>query len=178
MRGITLVELMVCVTIFAIVTSLGLPRLSAWVAQDQVTKQTNELIAQLSLMRAESIQRQREVLLCPSQGGICETEQSSAVPGRRLYLWGQEVTMAARGGGDVAIEFADSQDHYLQQHTTTPDVLLLANRKKFSFDPRGQAVSGSIYVCAEHAQGRRIVISAFGRVRVEPNPQACELVNL
>ncbi|WP_119393407.1 GspH/FimT family pseudopilin [Salinibius halmophilus] len=179
MKGLTLIELMLVVAIMAILLSVGVPSFYQLIAQEKLTKQSNELVAQLSLMRSEAIQRQSVVFLCPLYAGQCDADISSGIAGRRLYVWGSGFVSAARGQGASAIEHNQSGDQVVQFVDLPPSVLIVSNRKKFSFDPRGHAVSGSIFLCAEGQPGRRIVISALGRVRVERQAQdTCELFNL
>lgn len=179
MKGITLIELMVVVAVLAILLSIGLPSFYSLIAQERLTKQSNEIVAHLMLSRAEAIKRQRTVFICPEFSGRCDGAMVSAVNGANLYTWDGGFVTGARGGGDTALEFDDSQDTVLQYVSLPHDVLLVGNRKKFSFDQYGHAVSGSFYLCAQAQQGRRIVISALGRVRVETGAQAtCDLFNL
>lgn len=179
MKGITLIELMVVVAVLAILLSIGLPSFYNLIAQERLTKQSNEIVAHLMLSRVEAIKRQRTVFICPELSGRCDSDMASAVHGAHLYTWGAGFVTGARGGGDTALEFDDSQDTVLQYISLPNDVLLVGNRKKFSFDQYGHAVSGSFYLCAEELKGRRIVISALGRVRVEDSAEeVCALFNL
>lgn len=178
MKGLTLIELMLVVAVLAILLSVGMPSFYQLITQERLSKQSNEVVAQLMLMRAEAIKRQRTVFLCPLYAGQCDNDIASAVEGKRLYAWGNGYVAGARGGGQLAIEARNSRDEVVQFVDLPSDILIVSNRKKFSFDQRGHAVAGSIFLCAEGQPGKRIVISALGRVRTEAQAQdTCDLLN-
>ncbi|HKX43450.1 MAG TPA: GspH/FimT family pseudopilin [Burkholderiaceae bacterium] len=62
-RGFTLVELMVTLTVLAILLSLAAPSFSTLVASNRITTEANELIGTLNLTRAEAIRRAQAVTM-------------------------------------------------------------------------------------------------------------------
>lgn len=63
MRGFTLIELMVTLTVMAIVLSLAAPSFASLLASNRISTQTNELIGALNLARSEAVRRGQPVTL-------------------------------------------------------------------------------------------------------------------
>lgn len=61
--GFTLVELMVTVSIAAILLAIGVPPFSRLISSNRMATQTNELVASLNLARAEAVRRSAGVSL-------------------------------------------------------------------------------------------------------------------
>ena len=55
--GLTLIELMVTLTVLAILATIGIPSLAELIRSNRVTAQTNELVAVVHLARTEAIRR-------------------------------------------------------------------------------------------------------------------------
>ena len=67
--GITLLELLVTLSIIAIVLTLGIGGFRHLIASTRMTNVTNTLIAHMQLARSEAIKRGTDVSLCPSPDG-------------------------------------------------------------------------------------------------------------
>src|SRR5690606_28438934 len=67
--GFTLIELMVAISIVAILLALGLPSFQASLRSNRVTTATNEMLASLSLARTEAIKGIGTAGVCPSSDG-------------------------------------------------------------------------------------------------------------
>ena len=65
-HGFTLMELLIVITIGAILAGLAVPSFRTMVQDNRVTAATNTLIAKLALARSESITRRTGVVLCRS----------------------------------------------------------------------------------------------------------------
>lgn len=64
--GFTLIELMVTVTIAAILATVAMPSLRAFIARGQIASATNELSATLQFARSQAVARNRCVTICRS----------------------------------------------------------------------------------------------------------------
>lgn len=80
-RGHTVVELMVVLTLIGILASLALPSFSALIRKQQITSTANELLAAITLTRAEAIRRNRRVDLVPADGVEWATGWIVQMPG-------------------------------------------------------------------------------------------------
>lgn len=69
-RGFTLLELLVTIAIFAIVTTLAAPGLRTFTQNNRAAAQANEFIAALNLARNEAVTRGAIVSICASADGV------------------------------------------------------------------------------------------------------------
>jgi type IV fimbrial biogenesis protein FimT len=67
--GFTLIELMIAVTLMAILIGIAAPSFTAWVATVRVTGQANDLFSDLLLARSEAVKRDVQVAICASANG-------------------------------------------------------------------------------------------------------------
>jgi len=67
--GFTLLELMVTVSVLAILVTVGLPSFSAMIAGNQITAAGNDLMGGLQFARHEAIRRNAAVQVCASADG-------------------------------------------------------------------------------------------------------------
>jgi type IV fimbrial biogenesis protein FimT len=65
-QGFTLIELLVTVAMLAIVLSTGVPSFSKMINSNQMTAQSNDFLAALTLARSEAIKRGVRVTVCKS----------------------------------------------------------------------------------------------------------------
>ncbi len=68
-RGFSLVELMVTITVMAILVAIALPNFRDVIHRNQVSSASNELLAGLAYARTEAITRGQLVSMCPSSSG-------------------------------------------------------------------------------------------------------------
>lgn len=68
-RGFTLVELLVTLSVLAILLAVAVPSFQGTIASNQLTSRTNELVSALNLARSEAIRRGTRVTLCKSSSG-------------------------------------------------------------------------------------------------------------
>ncbi len=68
--GFTLLELMVTVTVLALVLSFGVPSFQQVMADSRRTSDVNEMLLSLNLARSEALKRNRHVTICKSSDGV------------------------------------------------------------------------------------------------------------
>lgn len=61
-HGVTLLELMVAISVIAILATIAIPTLQNFIQNNRVTAQTNELVAIINLARNEAIRRNLDLL--------------------------------------------------------------------------------------------------------------------
>lgn len=82
-HGFTLIELMIVVTLLAIISAFALPAFQSFIASNRLTSEANELLAGLNLARSEAVRSQRRVVLCRASATGCVT----TADGERWQRW-------------------------------------------------------------------------------------------
>lgn len=67
-QGVTLIELMVAITVLAVLAGIGIPAFSNLMRSSQIAAEANNLVAALTLARSEAMKRGVRVSVCPSNG--------------------------------------------------------------------------------------------------------------
>jgi len=65
-EGVTLIELLVTLSVVAIIVAVGVPALRDFFAMNQMSAAVNDLVTSLHLARSEAIKREISTRLCPS----------------------------------------------------------------------------------------------------------------
>jgi len=163
-RGVTLVELLVTMTIVAILLAIGVPAMQSFITSNELATSANELIAALNLARAEAVRCGQSVSVVVAGLG------AGAVNGNAA-MW----NVAGCGGGPLRHgQFSDQQ---LQLSGAAPPP-----GDRFTFDALGRlvgAVPGVPYgliICrgpalattANQSTSRAILVAGTGRIKVAP----------
>lgn len=160
--GFTLIELCVCLVVFAVLAALAS---GAWklTREYAMTAATNELIAHLALARSEAIRRHVRVMMCPSRDQRdCLRPEADHTPWQHGWL------VYADADGDSEPDDGE----VVRGHTGTDGFAIRTSRyrRRVTYQPLGTAGGSTITfaVCAEHEPGwaRYITISNTGRARV------------
>lgn len=163
--GVSLVELLIAISIAAIVLGLGAPAMGSLIDDYRRSSFTNELLGALSLARSEAIKRGQRVTLCPSRDGVSCTPATDWDAG-----W---IAFADLNANAVR----DAVEPLIQAGRSAPGSVSAWGNGSMSgyvsYVPLGttRAVSGafqsgSIRVCAGGRE-RVLVVSRGGRVRVD-----------
>ncbi len=99
--GFTLIELIVTLTIAAILLALAAPSMTSFIRRDRLVTQGNELVADLSLARSEAIKRGFRVTLCKTADASASPPQ--CITGNDSAPWtnGRIVFVDTDGDGQV-----------------------------------------------------------------------------
>ncbi len=163
-RGFTLLELLVALTIAALLVTFGLPAFSASARHNCTVTSANTLLSVLTAARSEALKRDRPVTLCKSgDGASCATAS--------LTGWDSGYLMYLDDDGDGRI---DSGELLLQaEQPLSSCAAILAGSSSYtsalSYDPLGKASAlGNFRVIArsDSSYERRVVVSPTGRPRV------------
>lgn len=71
--GFTLIELVITITIGAILVALAVPNFTTLIRNNRLATQTNEFITALNVARSEAVKRGVRVTVCASAGGAACT---------------------------------------------------------------------------------------------------------
>ncbi len=73
-RGFTLIELMIAITVLAILLGIGIPSFRDIIQNNRATAATNELVTALQLARSEAVKRRQNVTVCRrnAAGSACD----------------------------------------------------------------------------------------------------------
>jgi len=158
-NGVTLYELLVTLTLVAILAGLAVPSFSNTVARHRQRVEIDALFHALHVARKESIMRRRVVSICPSPDG------STCDPG---HDWSAGWLMFANHDRDEPPRM-DPGEPLLQSHRVGENVRITANRRGFTLRATElRATNGTFVVCdaAGRIRPKALVVSYTGRPRV------------
>lgn len=157
--GFSLLELLMTVTLAALVLTLGLPSFGNLAADNRLRAETDALFHAVHLARKASIARRRVVSLCPSRDG------QSCDPGMDFSNgW----IVFADADRDEPPQVDPGED-VLVVHSVDPRVQIQANRRAFTLRATElRATNGTFVLCDRNGRGttRALVVSYTGRPRV------------
>jgi type IV fimbrial biogenesis protein FimT len=172
-RGFTMVELMVTISISAILVTFGVPMMSNLVEGNTISGHVNNFVGTVNLARSEAIKRGIPIVICRSDNPDVDAP-----------------TCAASGTGWESgwIAFADRNANGQLDAATTGDVLLRVQGamtdtsgitqttfSKLIFRPTGLMSAGaSTFTFNSRSQNsarvRRVCTTLSGRTRIIDNP--------
>jgi len=160
-RGFTLIELIVTMTVALILISIAFPSFRTLTKNSRMAAQVNDLIADLSYARSEAIKRRSNVAICTSSDGA--TCSGGNWRDGRLIMVGA-VALRYRGALDVPT-----------------DTLTTTGPNPFSFDSRGGIPTAigafSFTFCDERgaSYGKRVFVNTMGQAMLERDvpPATC-----
>lgn len=174
--GFTLIEMMIAVTLSAIVLSLAVPSFSTIVQDNRQVTQLNDLVTDLAYARSEAVRRGTTVTICPYDAdgnGVQDVAAAGDACGGGTDWSSGWVVFVDENGDDTLAAPAD-----LQRITAPVSGLDLSfPRSSIRFDSQGLAMgfTGTFTLCddrgAAHARGR--VVGPTGRVSEATGALSC-----
>jgi len=157
-HGLTVLELLVSITIIALLASLGIPALRDLALNTQRVAAANSLVAAIQLAKSAAVTRNATTTLCPS-----DDANSCLTGGTAGNRW-----IVAAFDGSPGIPLAQpGRPIRVIDLTFSGDII--SNRSEFEFRPFPlRSTNGTIRLCDPRggAAERAIVISTSGRPRV------------
>ncbi|NCF73089.1 MAG: prepilin-type N-terminal cleavage/methylation domain-containing protein [Gammaproteobacteria bacterium] len=158
-RGFTLYELLITVTLIALISGLAIPSFAANLARQRQRVEIDALFHAIHLARKESIMRRKVVSLCPSlDGQSCSGSRD----------WSSGWLMFENSDRDSPPS-VDANEPVLVSHRVDDAVVISANRKGFTLRATFlRATNGTFVFCdpKDRIKPRALVISYTGRPRV------------
>jgi type IV fimbrial biogenesis protein FimT len=162
-RGVSMIEVLIVLTIAAILLGVGVPNLQQYLASNRVVSTSQELYTALQFARSEAMRRGQQV-----------TMRHTGTAGSRDWTSGWTMFVDANGNGAI-----DAGDETLRVGATQAAPLTVfasANFASFvAFDGNGRlttAGGGTFVVChgpdlvvAGQARSRAVLVNGAGRVR-------------
>ena len=101
-RGFTLIELMMTLSVAAILTSVAVPSFSDMIKRNRVTTQQNDLLGDIMLARMEAIKRGRSVSICSANttATACSGNNDDWHQGWLIYVSSDHDGVYDSGDGD------------------------------------------------------------------------------
>ena len=176
--GFTLIELMVTVTVAAVLLRVAIPSFSRLIANNRLATQTNELVGGLNLARSEAVRQGQGVSIRSDSGG------SDFGTGWRVF---KDPTSAGAAPADAnVIRHATTPSGRttlrrvtLSGTTYTDATVSLTDRMYVVFNARGGNNAGGLAffrVCDASntaLPGRIVQVSAVGRVSLASSNAVC-----
>ncbi|MFT3858790.1 MAG: GspH/FimT family pseudopilin [Aquabacterium sp.] len=162
--GFTLIELMVTVTILAILLALGVPSLTEMMRDKAANASAEALAADLRLARMEAVKRGQQVSLC---GVVLKTPAGGGAP--------QYECMTTQNGawanGWMIIPVGSNTPTKVQEPHLGIDTIKLDSTDQYIFNPTGMLQGGgrsSIVVKSSTSSGsaRVVCINSAGKARI------------
>ena len=166
-KGFTLLELMVTLTIFLVLVSVGLPQMSSWISANQMDSRVSSIAGMLRSARSEALTRNNTVTL--ATGGNSQD-------------WANSITMYTdtSGGnnpfnsaeGDVEIRIIDLTTDQVTINGNTVAGEYISFSSNGRLDGTGDAI---IEVCngSNTQGGQTISVNIVGRVSISEGVTDC-----
>lgn len=158
-RGFTLIELIVCMGMLAVMAGWGLPAFGELARNTARTREVNRFVQAIYLARSEAIKRNGVVSLCPSADGSTCQPGPQWQQGWLVFVNLDRDSPASRDDGEPVV-------HVYQQWDAGR---ILSNRGTLSLRPFGQmGVTATVTFCDDRgaAAARAVIISQTGRPRI------------
>lgn len=171
-RGFTLIELMISITLIALLLALGLPSFTQWLQNAQIRTAADSTLAGLQLARAEAVRRNVLVEFIFTSTSPVAGNTGAAVASTTGPNW--MVRLFQAGGGNTSADFVRGRANT----EGTPNATFTASQASIVFNSLGRVTptpAASITVNVTNSVGGanrplRIVITPAGQVRMcDPN---------
>lgn len=162
-KGVTLIEVMIVISILAILLSIALPSYQRFIISNRLTGQINELVADLSMARNEAGTRSRTVRLCIAASSTACSTSGTAWEGGRI-LWVDTNNNGTLDSGTEILKYVPALDG-----NATLSLSGFSSNSSIAFLPYGglsptAGGPGTFTLCATgDTRGRQVTIPFTGR---------------
>jgi len=162
LAGLTLLELLTCLTILAVSTGIALPHASKALAQQRIQQQMLLLHTQLAMARSTAITRSTAISLCPTNDGVLCSAKADWGTGRLMYL-DHGKSAQPRFASDILLTSTAA---------TLPDGTTIRTtharrRIRFQADGRSAGSNATFHFCHAGQLRGKVVVNNMGRTRSE-----------
>jgi type IV fimbrial biogenesis protein FimT len=164
--GFTLLELMITVSLAAILMAIAIPSFTETIKNNRITAQVNGFVSALNFTRSEAIKRGVRVSMCKSSDTVtCMKDGAGSNWSQGWIIFtNQDNDGVFDGGGEAVLKIQDGT----QNQTTIVGNSLVDDM--ISYLPNGliSAVGGTITVCDDRVGdvGKEIKLNSVGRSKI------------
>lgn len=172
MNGLTLIELMICLAVLAILVSQAVPWFGKELAQHRLNSQAQLLRHDLMLARVEALRQQRDLVFCPLPTQAEEQPSCSAFNGTGAGHWPNGYLLFVRQPQARANHWPDYQqgDRLVLVRSFAAGVDMRFNQgHRLRVRPKSTVINGSFRLTSHLSgvKGWRLVLIGTGRPRME-----------
>ncbi|ALP53042.1 hypothetical protein Tel_07665 [Candidatus Tenderia electrophaga] len=169
-RGFTLVELLVVLSVFAILLGLAAPSFMSIIANNRVASAANDIITVLNLGKSEAVRSGQTVVLCKrASDSACDTDASTDWSNGWI-LFVDSVSNNQIDDGERIVRLQPATEESL-------DVAYKGNdNKAINFNPNGRTgATGHFCLRNTHDdnKSRAVVVNIAARFHIEEQPYDC-----
>jgi len=167
MRGFTLIELLVTLAIAAILLGVAVPNFVAFIQNNRLATQANDLVTMLSYARSEAVKRNQTITVCSSTDGTSCAGSTT---------WDSGLIVFVDSNGDGAV---DGGEAVLQVRPAMEggNTLRSGAQPRFTYQANGFLASNNdaFRLCDTRGTtfARAITISLQGRVSTSTGTASC-----
>ncbi len=184
LRGFTLIELMVTVTVLAIILSLAVPSFASLMASNRLSTQTSEFVGALNLARSEAVRRAQPVSLRASDADnfskgwqvFTDGDGNGAIPGTVTAQDGTVIRQASAFSGATAakrVTRSDPPAPFIYTNATDADRMHLVFTARGAIQP---ALPAFFKVCDSAntaVKGRIVQVNVVGKISLDSTSESC-----
>jgi prepilin-type N-terminal cleavage/methylation domain-containing protein len=155
-KGFTLLELLITITVLAIIMAFGVPNLTGFFEKQRVTGAAQSFMSDVQYARAESIKQNTDVVIQLDATQWCYALDDTPVASPCLCA-----------GASSAANCTINGNTYVVTSDRFPDVSMTENVTTLTFDPaRGTMTPAGSVAFSSGPYSVRVIMSTIGRARI------------
>lgn len=171
-KGFTLIELMVTISIGAILLAIAVPSYQSFVSSSRMTAQSNDFLSALQLARSEAVKRGTLVSLCKSADGAACIVTGTWAQGWIVFVDGSVAGTVDGTDAVIRVFPAISGNSTLVGSANVADFISYQSSGSTSLAAGANEIVSLCPSAPAQVAGRDIQITASGRARVQNPPAA------
>lgn len=167
-QGFTLVELLIVLSVFAILLGLAAPSFMSIIANNRVANAANEIVTALNVGKSEAVRSGEHTVLCKSpDGASCD---SSATWNQGWLLFQDSNGNREKEDGERIIRLQQDIEPSLEFDFRTGNYIAFRPNGRTPLNENGRFCFRNNH---EDANSRTVIITMTGHVRIEVGNYTC-----